>query len=122
MNKDFFTNLRFTPSNSSVMTHCVGLCQVVVEGATRTAVMAHPAAVRGDTRILLTTRETGTNLIGSCSSAQTASIAMLHPETSISCHLSFTSDAVEFSAHDVYLTHISFDPSTGKTCSWAEGR
>uniref|UniRef100_A0A8C7TEH3 Nucleoporin 210 n=1 Tax=Oncorhynchus mykiss TaxID=8022 RepID=A0A8C7TEH3_ONCMY len=72
-------------------------------------------AVRGDrdTRILLTTRETGTNLIGSCSSAQTASIALLHPETSISCHLSFTSDAVEFSAHDVYLTHISFDPSTG---------
>uniref|UniRef100_A0A4W5MVM5 Nucleoporin 210 n=1 Tax=Hucho hucho TaxID=62062 RepID=A0A4W5MVM5_9TELE len=66
-----------------------------------------------DTRLLLTTRETGTNLIGSCSSAQTASIALLHPETSVSCHLSFTSDAVEFSAHDVYLTHISFDPSTG---------
>uniref|UniRef100_A0A673ZA81 Nucleoporin 210 n=1 Tax=Salmo trutta TaxID=8032 RepID=A0A673ZA81_SALTR len=87
--------------------------EVVVEGATRTAVMAHPAVVRGDTRILLTTRETGTNLIGSCSSAQTASIALLHPETSVSCHLSFTSDAVEFSAHDVYLTHISFDPSTG---------
>ncbi|XP_035597197.1 nuclear pore membrane glycoprotein 210 [Oncorhynchus keta] len=89
--------------------------EVVVEGVTRTAVMAHPAAVRGDrdTRILLTTRETGTNLIGSCSSAQTASIALLHPETSVSCHLSFTSDAVEFSAHDVYLTHISFDPSTG---------
>uniref|UniRef100_A0A8C8CTE7 BIG2 domain-containing protein n=1 Tax=Oncorhynchus tshawytscha TaxID=74940 RepID=A0A8C8CTE7_ONCTS len=66
--------------------------EVVVEGATRTAVMAHPAAVRGDrdTRILLTTRETGTNLIGSCSSAQTASIALLHPETSVSCHLSFT--------------------------------
>ncbi|XP_045065483.1 nuclear pore membrane glycoprotein 210-like isoform X1 [Coregonus clupeaformis] len=89
--------------------------EVVVEGATRTAVMAHSAAVRGDkdTRVLLTTRETGTNLIGSCSLAQTASIALLHPESSVSCLLSFTSDVVEFSAHDVYLTNTSFDPSTG---------
>ncbi|XP_029579505.1 nuclear pore membrane glycoprotein 210 [Salmo trutta] len=82
--------------------------EVVVEGPTRTA-------VRGDkdTRVLLTTREGGNNLIGSCSSVQTASIALLHPETSVSCLLSFTSDAVEFSAHNVYLTNTSFDPSTG---------
>lgn len=94
------------------MPPCVCLCQVVVEGATRTEV------VRGDkdSRVLLTTRENGNKLIGSCSSTQTESIALLHPESSISCLLSFTSDAVEFSAHDVYLTNTSLDPSTGRTC------
>uniref|UniRef100_A0A673WM22 Nucleoporin 210 n=1 Tax=Salmo trutta TaxID=8032 RepID=A0A673WM22_SALTR len=61
----------------------------------------------------------GNNLIGSCSSVQTASIALLHPETSVSCLLSFTSDAVEFSAHNVYLTNTSFDPSTGRTCFYS---
>ncbi|XP_067096636.1 nuclear pore membrane glycoprotein 210 isoform X1 [Osmerus mordax] len=89
--------------------------EVVVDPATRTAVLAQAVPVRSgkETRVLLTTRERGTHLIGSCSSAQTNSLAKLRPETSVSCHLSFSSDAVHFSAHDVFLTHTSFDPSAG---------
>uniref|UniRef100_A0A667Z7B9 Nucleoporin 210 n=1 Tax=Myripristis murdjan TaxID=586833 RepID=A0A667Z7B9_9TELE len=49
-----------------------------------------------------------------CSSIQTDAISQLQPETSISCHLSFTSDAIDFPAHDVFKTHTSFDPGTGK--------
>uniref|UniRef100_A0AAR2K2T3 BIG2 domain-containing protein n=1 Tax=Pygocentrus nattereri TaxID=42514 RepID=A0AAR2K2T3_PYGNA len=51
--------------------------------------------------------------VGTCSSAQTDSISSLHPESSISCHLQFTSDAVHFSAHDVYQIKTSFDTTTG---------
>ncbi len=50
---------------------------------------------------------------GSCSSSQSDSMALLHPESSISCQLRFTSSAVGFSAHDVYHTHTAFDASTG---------
>ncbi|XP_056129550.1 nuclear pore membrane glycoprotein 210 [Lampris incognitus] len=94
--------------------------EVVVESASQTTVMAQAVPVRNDreTKVLLTTRETGTNLVGSCSSAQTDAITQLHPETSISCHLSFTSDAIDFSAQDVFSIHTGFDPSTGfYTCS-----
>ncbi|XP_071780679.2 nuclear pore membrane glycoprotein 210 isoform X1 [Centroberyx gerrardi] len=94
--------------------------EVVVEATIRTAAMAQAAPVRNDkeTKVLLTTRETGTNLIGMCSSAQTDAIAQLQPETSVSCHLSFTSDAIDFPPHDVFNTHTGFDPSTGfYTCS-----
>ncbi|GLD74208.1 nuclear pore membrane glycoprotein 210 isoform X1, partial [Lates japonicus] len=93
---------------------------VIVEAATRTAAMAQAAPVRNgkETIVLLTTRERGTNLIGTCSSAQTEAIPQLQPETSVSCHLSFTSDVVDFPANDVFKTHISFDPSIGLyTCS-----
>uniref|UniRef100_A0A4W6EQI1 Nucleoporin 210 n=1 Tax=Lates calcarifer TaxID=8187 RepID=A0A4W6EQI1_LATCA len=56
--------------------------------------------------------------VGTCSSAQTEAIPQLQPETSVSCHLSFTSDVVDFPANDVFKTHISFDPSIGLyTCS-----
>uniref|UniRef100_A0AAQ5ZD49 BIG2 domain-containing protein n=1 Tax=Amphiprion ocellaris TaxID=80972 RepID=A0AAQ5ZD49_AMPOC len=55
---------------------------------------------------------------GTCSSAQTKAISQLQPETSVSCHLSFTSDSVDFPANDVFKTHISFDSNTGLyTCS-----
>ncbi|KAM4609800.1 nuclear pore membrane glycoprotein 210 [Polymixia lowei] len=89
--------------------------EIMVEATTRTAVMAQAAPVRNDkeTKVLLTTREKGTNLIGSCSAAQTNAVAQLQPETSVSCHLSFTSDAVDFSANDVFNTHMTFDPSSG---------
>uniref|UniRef100_A0A8C4EAD9 Nucleoporin 210 n=1 Tax=Dicentrarchus labrax TaxID=13489 RepID=A0A8C4EAD9_DICLA len=57
---------------------------------------------------------------GTCSSAQTEAISQLQPETSVSCHLSFTSDAVDFSANDVFKTHTDFDSSIGLyTCSMA---
>uniref|UniRef100_A0A673IRM6 Nuclear pore membrane glycoprotein 210-like n=1 Tax=Sinocyclocheilus rhinocerous TaxID=307959 RepID=A0A673IRM6_9TELE len=41
------------------------------------------------------------------------SMALLHPESSVSCQLRFTSSAVDFSPHDVYHTHTAFDASTG---------
>ncbi|XP_067383479.1 nuclear pore membrane glycoprotein 210 isoform X2 [Channa argus] len=89
--------------------------EVVVETATRTAAMAQATPVRNgkETKVLLTTRERGTNLIGTCSSAQTEAISQLQPETSVSCHLSFSSDAIDFPAPDVFKTHTSFDSSIG---------
>uniref|UniRef100_A0A3B1IR40 Nucleoporin 210 n=1 Tax=Astyanax mexicanus TaxID=7994 RepID=A0A3B1IR40_ASTMX len=89
--------------------------EVVVNSASRTAVMVPSGAMETDkeTRVLLTTRERGTNLIGSCSAAQMDSIGSLHPENSISCNLQFTSDSVHFSPHDVYQIHTAFDTTTG---------
>ncbi|XP_034551492.1 nuclear pore membrane glycoprotein 210 isoform X2 [Notolabrus celidotus] len=94
--------------------------EVVVKTPTRTAAMAQSTPVRigKETKVMLTTRERGTHLIGSCSSAQTEAISQLQPETSISCHLSFTSDAVDAPAIDVFTKHTGFDTSTGLyTCS-----
>eukprot|EP00066_Takifugu_rubripes_P011606 XP_011600872.1 PREDICTED: nuclear pore membrane glycoprotein 210 isoform X2 [Takifugu rubripes] len=94
--------------------------EVVVEAAPRATAMAQPTPVRNgkETKVLLTTRERGTNLIGTCSPAQTEAISQLHPETSLSCHLSFTSDAIDFAANDVFKTHTGFDTSIGLyTCS-----
>lgn len=94
--------------------------EVVVEATTTTAVMAQATPVRigKETKVFLTTRERGSNLIGTCSSAQTEAISQLQPETSVSCHLSFTSDAVDFPTNDVFKTHTSFDSSIGSyTCS-----
>lgn len=51
---------------------------------------------------------------GTCSSAQTEAISQLQPETSVSCHLSFTSDAIDFPANDVFKAHTGFDSSIGK--------
>lgn len=51
---------------------------------------------------------------GTCSSAHTDAIARLQPQTSVSCHVSFTGDAVDFPATDVFKTHTSFDCSIGK--------
>ena len=51
---------------------------------------------------------------GTCSPAQTEAISQLQPETTVSCHLSFTSEVVDFSANDVFKTHTGFDSSIGK--------
>ncbi|KAJ8333361.1 hypothetical protein SKAU_G00422570 [Synaphobranchus kaupii] len=94
--------------------------EVVVGVASRTSVMAHAAVVKEgmESRVLITTREQGTNLIGSCSPAQLKSIPQLQPQSSITCHLHFSSDAIEFPAHDIFSTQTGFDPSTGfYTCS-----
>ncbi|KAL1249483.1 hypothetical protein QQF64_020488, partial [Cirrhinus molitorella] len=87
--------------------------EVVIEGASRTSIMIPAVQKDRDSKVLMSTRDTGSNLIGSCSSSQLDSIALLHPESSVSCHLRFTSSAVDFSAHDVYHTHTAFDTSTG---------
>uniref|UniRef100_A0A8C2CM85 Nucleoporin 210 n=1 Tax=Cyprinus carpio TaxID=7962 RepID=A0A8C2CM85_CYPCA len=60
-------------------------------------------------KVLMSTRNTGR----SCSSSQSDSMVLLHPESSVSCQLRFTSSAVDFSPHDVYHTHTAFDASTG---------
>ncbi|XP_047462867.1 nuclear pore membrane glycoprotein 210 isoform X2 [Mugil cephalus] len=94
--------------------------EVVVEAPTRTAAMAQATPVRHgkETRVLLTTRERGTNLIGTCSPTQTEAISLLQPETSVNCQLSFTSDTVDFPANDVFKTQVSFDSGLGLyTCS-----
>ncbi|KAM4571950.1 nuclear pore membrane glycoprotein 210 isoform 2-T2 [Fundulus diaphanus] len=94
--------------------------EVIVEAPSRTAAVAQPSLVRSgkEAKVLLTTREKGTNLIGSCSPAQIEAITKLQPEKSVSCHLSFTSDTIDFSASDVFKTHTSFDSSIGLyTCS-----
>ncbi|XP_056100665.1 nuclear pore membrane glycoprotein 210 [Rhinichthys klamathensis goyatoka] len=87
--------------------------EVFIEVATRTSVMSPSVKKDRDSKVLMSTRDTGSNLIGICSSSQSDSIALLHPESSISCQLHFTSSAVDFSAHDVYHTRTAFDPSTG---------
>ncbi|XP_037334069.2 nuclear pore membrane glycoprotein 210 [Pungitius pungitius] len=94
--------------------------EVIVDAATRTVAAAQAAAVRmgKETRVLLSTRGKGTNLIGTCSSAHTEAIARLQPQTSVSCHLSFTGDAIDFPAADVFKTHTSFDSGVGSySCS-----
>ncbi|KAM8862436.1 LOW QUALITY PROTEIN: nuclear pore membrane glycoprotein 210 [Spinachia spinachia] len=94
--------------------------EVVVEAATQTVAAAQAAPVRmgKETKVLLSTRRSGTNLIGTCSSAHTDAIAQLQPQTSVSCLLSFTGDAIDFPATDVFTTHTSFDCSVGSySCS-----
>ncbi|XP_077380724.1 nuclear pore membrane glycoprotein 210-like isoform X2 [Festucalex cinctus] len=88
--------------------------EIVVESATKTVAMAQD----GKTDVLLTTRGQGTNLIGICSSIQIEAIAQLQPETSVTCHISFTDKAVHFPASSVIETHVSFNSSNGLyTCS-----
>ncbi|KAA0706727.1 Nuclear pore membrane glycoprotein 210 [Triplophysa tibetana] len=89
--------------------------EVFIESASQTTAMLPSSSVKRerDGKVLIATRDRRSNLIGSCSSSQTDSISSLHPESSISCHVRFTSSAVDFSARDVYHTHTSFDTSTG---------
>ncbi|XP_061114891.1 nuclear pore membrane glycoprotein 210 [Conger conger] len=89
--------------------------EVVVGVAHQTSVTPQTAAVTegSESRVLITTRQRGPNLIGSCSSAQLKAIPQLQPQSSISCQLHFSSGAIEFPAHDVFSTETSFDPGTG---------
>uniref|UniRef100_A0A672NPG3 Nucleoporin 210 n=1 Tax=Sinocyclocheilus grahami TaxID=75366 RepID=A0A672NPG3_SINGR len=87
--------------------------EVRIEGASRTSVVIPAVKKDRDPKVLMSTRDTGSNLIGSCSSSQSDSMVLLHPESSVSCQLRFTSSAVDFSPHDVYHTHTAFDAGTG---------
>ncbi|XP_051961479.1 nuclear pore membrane glycoprotein 210-like [Xyrauchen texanus] len=87
--------------------------EVLIEGASQTTVMIPSVKTDRDSRVLMSTRDGASNLIGSCCSSQSDSISLLHPESSISCQLHFTSSAVDFSPYDVYQTHTEFDTSTG---------
>uniref|UniRef100_A0A8C1M507 Nucleoporin 210 n=1 Tax=Cyprinus carpio TaxID=7962 RepID=A0A8C1M507_CYPCA len=87
--------------------------EVLIEGASQTSVLIPAVKKDRHPKVLMSTRNTGSNLIGSCSSSQSDSMALLHPESSVSCQLRFSSSAVDFSPHDVYHTHTAFDASTG---------
>ncbi|KAG7260831.1 hypothetical protein CRUP_012779, partial [Coryphaenoides rupestris] len=85
-----------------------------VEAVTSTVLTAQPGPVRSNkaVKVLIATRDEGSNLIGSCSPAQTDGITLLRPETSIGCHVSFTSEVVNFPAERVFATHAAFDSDT----------
>ncbi|XP_066553883.1 nuclear pore membrane glycoprotein 210 [Amia ocellicauda] len=92
--------------------------EVLIAGAARTMVMTHTGTAKSAggesvSRVLVTTREKGTNLIGQCSPAQIEAIAELSPQSSIGCQLQFSSESIDFSAHDVFATQTGFDTSTG---------
>uniref|UniRef100_A0A8D0CQP8 Nucleoporin 210 n=1 Tax=Sander lucioperca TaxID=283035 RepID=A0A8D0CQP8_SANLU len=90
--------------------------EVVVEAPTKTAAMAQATPVR-ISKVFVSYAGVLCHA-GPCSSAQAEAISQLQPETSVSCHLSFTSDAIDFPANDVFKTHTSFDSSIGSyTCS-----
>ncbi|KAJ8257931.1 hypothetical protein GJAV_G00191270 [Gymnothorax javanicus] len=89
--------------------------EVVVGVVSSTSVVAPAAAVKqgSETHVLISTREQGNNLIGSCSPEQISAIPRLQPQSCISCHLHFSSDAIQFPAQDIFSTQTGFDPSTG---------
>ncbi|XP_072305024.1 nuclear pore membrane glycoprotein 210 [Eucyclogobius newberryi] len=89
--------------------------EVVVEASPRTTAQAQSIPLRSgeETKVYISTRERGSNLIGTCSPAQTEAFPLLRPEASVSCLLTFTSDAVGFAPNDVILTHTSFDHNMG---------
>ncbi|MGH0179350.1 UNVERIFIED_CONTAM: hypothetical protein FKN15_001175 [Acipenser sinensis] len=98
--------------------------EVLIVGAETTTIKTHTSGAMnnagGDaaSRVLVTTREKGSNLIGPCSSAQGEAVRELHPESIISCQLQFSNSAIDFPAHDVFVAQPGFDENTGfYTCS-----
>uniref|UniRef100_A0AAY4EK95 BIG2 domain-containing protein n=1 Tax=Denticeps clupeoides TaxID=299321 RepID=A0AAY4EK95_9TELE len=63
--------------------------------------------------LLLLLQVCGSTVYWTCSPAQLESVHELRPETTVSCHLQFTSDAIEFPPHHIYKTTTAFDTSTG---------
>ncbi|KAK6473904.1 nuclear pore membrane glycoprotein 210-like [Huso huso] len=98
--------------------------EVLIVGAETTTIKTHMSGAMnnagGDaaSKVLVTTREKGSNLIGPCSSAQGEAVRELHPESIISCQLQFSNSAIDFPAHDVFVAQSGFDENTGfYTCS-----
>lgn len=52
--------------------------------------------------------------LGECLPAQIEAIAELQPQSIISCHVKFDSDASDFPAHDVFIAEPGFDAVSGK--------
>uniref|UniRef100_A0A8C3LL48 Nucleoporin 210 n=1 Tax=Chrysolophus pictus TaxID=9089 RepID=A0A8C3LL48_CHRPC len=52
--------------------------------------------------------------LGECLPAQIEAIAELQPQSIISCHLKFDSDAFDFPARDVFIAEPGFDAVSGK--------
>ncbi|XP_066051848.1 nuclear pore membrane glycoprotein 210 isoform X2 [Chamaea fasciata] len=69
-------------------------------------------------KVIVSIGETNKNLKGECSRAQTEAIAELQPQSIISCHLDFSSDAFDFPAQDIFVAEPGFDAVSGHyTCS-----
>uniref|UniRef100_A0A8C3UCH4 Nucleoporin 210 n=1 Tax=Catharus ustulatus TaxID=91951 RepID=A0A8C3UCH4_CATUS len=69
-------------------------------------------------KVIVSIGETNKNLKGECSPAQTEAIAELQPQSIISCHLDFNSDAFDFPAQDIFVAEPGFDAISGHyTCS-----
>uniref|UniRef100_A0A8C0VXY7 Nucleoporin 210 n=1 Tax=Cyanistes caeruleus TaxID=156563 RepID=A0A8C0VXY7_CYACU len=69
-------------------------------------------------KVIVSIGETNKNLKGECSPAQTEAIAELQPQSIISCHLDFSSDAFDFPAQDIFVAEPGFDAVSGHyTCS-----
>ncbi|NWI14714.1 PO210 protein, partial [Crypturellus soui] len=69
-------------------------------------------------KVIVSIGERSKNLKGECLPAQTEAIAELQPESIISCHLNFDSDAFDFPAHDIFIAEPGFDAISGHyTCS-----
>ncbi|KAK7878654.1 hypothetical protein WMY93_030490 [Mugilogobius chulae] len=89
--------------------------EVFVEPSSKIIAQTEATSLRcgEETKIYISTRERGTNLIGTCSSAQIEAIPLLRPEASVRCLLSFTSDSVGFFPNDV------FKHTQASTITWA---
>uniref|UniRef100_A0A8C5TEY0 Nucleoporin 210 n=1 Tax=Malurus cyaneus samueli TaxID=2593467 RepID=A0A8C5TEY0_9PASS len=69
-------------------------------------------------KVIVSVGETNKNLKGECSPAQTEAIAELQPQSIISCHLDFSSDAFDFPAQDIFIAEPGYDAVLGHyTCS-----
>lgn len=60
--------------------------------------------------------------LGECLPAQIEAIAELQPQSIISCHLKFDSDAFDFPARDIFVAEPGFDAISGKRRCRAVGR
>ncbi|NXX77107.1 PO210 protein, partial [Urocolius indicus] len=69
-------------------------------------------------KVVVSIGERNTNLRGECLPAQIEAIAELQPQSIISCHLDFNTDAFDFPAHDIFTAEPGFDAVSGHyTCS-----
>uniref|UniRef100_A0A803YR07 Nucleoporin 210 n=1 Tax=Meleagris gallopavo TaxID=9103 RepID=A0A803YR07_MELGA len=69
-------------------------------------------------KVIVLIGERNKNLQGECLPAQIEAIAELQPQSIISCHLKFDSDAFDFPARDVFIAEPGFDAVSGHyTCS-----
>eukprot|EP00076_Gallus_gallus_P044775 XP_025010313.1 nuclear pore membrane glycoprotein 210 isoform X3 [Gallus gallus] len=64
-------------------------------------------------KVIVLIGERNKNLQGECLPAQIEAIAELQPQSIISCHLKFDSDAFDFPARDIFVAEPGFDAISG---------
>uniref|UniRef100_A0A8V1AEA5 Nucleoporin 210 n=1 Tax=Gallus gallus TaxID=9031 RepID=A0A8V1AEA5_CHICK len=64
-------------------------------------------------KVIVLIGERNKNLQGKCLPAQIEAIAELQPQSIISCHLKFDSDAFDFPARDIFVAEPGFDAISG---------